>query len=102
MTWNLGLLFHIRNIHLWPITLPTRKLTYAQKRGKVKLGRNSILKDALYVPQLNCHLITISKLLKDAKDIYMVSFTASACAIQDHLSKIFIRASEENDGLYFF
>lgn len=88
MTWNLGLLFEIKGIHPWRLVLPSGRVGYAQKRGKEKLGRSLILKYVLYIPQLNCHSISVSMLLKEVKDIYTVSFTSSTCAIQEFLSKI--------------
>ena len=58
------------------------------------------LEHVLFVPQLNCNLISVSKLIDDS--LCHVRFTDSLCAIQDHRSGSLIGGGERVDGLYYF
>ncbi|KAI5428719.1 hypothetical protein KIW84_033637 [Lathyrus oleraceus] len=83
-----------------PVGLPNGKTVMSTKEGKIKLADDLILKNVLYVPQLNCNLISISQLSDESN--CNVHFTADLCAIQDRTSKMLIGAGERRDGLYLF
>lgn len=52
MTWNLDLLFNVKKINPWPVTLPDGKLTYAKKYGSVKIRKYLILENVYFIPKL--------------------------------------------------
>ncbi|GAA0150973.1 hypothetical protein LIER_09793 [Lithospermum erythrorhizon] len=54
----------------------------------------------LFVPNLNCNLLSVSQLIDDVK--CHVYFTDSLCAIQDQRSGNLIGAGEQHEGLYYF
>jgi hypothetical protein len=78
--------------------MPNGTRTYATKEGMVTIGDKLMLKHVLFVPNLNCNLISISQLLQDAD--YIVYFTKTMCVIQDRISRMMIGAGEQSEGLY--
>lgn len=58
------------------------------------------LKHVLFVPALQCHLLSVSQLTEDSH--CTVLFTNALCAIQDLHSGSLIRAGEQKGGLYHF
>ena len=58
------------------------------------------LRDVLLVPNLDCTLISVSKLLRHTNCFAL--FTDTICFLQDRSSKTLIGAGEERDGVYFF
>ena len=58
------------------------------------------LKDVLFVPKLDCTLISVSKLLKHSNCFAL--FTDTIVVLQDRSLKTLIGAGEECDGVYFF
>ncbi|KAL2896616.1 Retrovirus-related Pol polyprotein from transposon TNT 1-94 [Bienertia sinuspersici] len=83
-----------------PVGLPNGSHAMAVTKGRVSLVDGLILEDVLFVPNLTCNLISVSKLIDDSH--CFVQFTDSLCAIQDRLSGSLIGAGERMDGLYFF
>ena len=83
-----------------PVGLPDGTQAFATKEGRVQLSDGIILHNVLFVPQLNCNLISVSKMIDDSK--CYVRFTDYLCAIQDQLSGSLIGGGERIDGLYFF
>lgn len=83
-----------------PVGLPNGQSVTATKEGTIKLAGGLKLENVLYVPCLNCNLISISQLIDESHCI--VQFTTNLCVIQDHTSKMLIGAGERRDGLYFF
>jgi len=59
--------------------------TLAIKKGMVHLSSKIILNNVLFVPDLNCNLISIVKLIDD--NIYEVTFTKMLCVMQDLIIK---------------
>ena len=68
--------------------------------GDLMLSETISLKDVLYVPELDCTLISVSKLLKHMNCFAL--FTYAICLLQDRSSKTLIGAGEERDGVYYF
>ena len=44
---------------------PNGEITFASKRGMVRLGKKLVLSDVLFIWDLKCNLIPISQLIKD-------------------------------------
>lgn len=63
------------------------------------LGTISLV-DVVYVPNLNCSLIYVSKLLKYSNCFAV--FTGAIFGLQYRFSRTLIRAGEEHDGIYYF
>jgi hypothetical protein len=88
----------VRDIEPCPVGMPNGTRTFATKEGMVIIGDKLILKHVLFVPNLNCNLISISQLLHDVD--YIVHFTKTMCVIQDRTSRTMIGAGEQSEGLY--
>lgn len=83
-----------------PVRLPNGQKVIATKEGVVKLDDVMILRNVLFVPKLNCNLISVSQLVRESNCI--LQFTHSMCVIQDRDSRMVIGAGEQRDGLYLF
>lgn len=59
-----------------------------------------ILRHVLYVPQLTCNLISVSKLISDNN--CLITFIDKLCVIQDRTSRTMTGVGEECDGVYYF
>ena len=68
--------------------------------GDMILMDHICLRDVLLVPNLDCTLISVSKLLRHTNCFAL--FTDTICFLQDRSSKTLIGAGEERDGVYFF
>ena len=62
-----------------------------ERLGSVR-GQIEIKKNVLYVPKLNCNLVSISKLCKQLN--CAVTFYDNSCVIQDRILKTPIEAGE--------
>ncbi|CAH9142456.1 unnamed protein product [Cuscuta epithymum] len=90
-----------------PVTIPACSVGLSDGRtvsavltGRVPLSRELILDHVLYVPGLNCHLISVSQLADQSN--CLVTFTNNFCAIQDLRSRNLIGAGERRDVLFYF
>ena len=63
------------------------------------LGENLQLENVLYVPNLKCNLVSISKLCEQFN--CAVTYFDDFCVIQDHTLRILIGAGEQREGLYY-
>ena len=81
------------------VGLPDGNQTMALKEGSVRLGKYMKSKKVLYVPNLNCNLISVSQLLDELN--CNVLFTKKLCVIQDRTSRMVIGAGERREGLYY-
>ncbi|KAG8488956.1 hypothetical protein CXB51_016958 [Gossypium anomalum] len=66
--------------------------------GTVRLTENFSLDKVLYVPNLSCNLLSISKLTKDEK--VLAEFSAFGCVVQEQESGKMIGTAKVDDGLY--
>ena len=82
-----------------PVGLPNGKSLTATKQGSIKLAPKLILHNVLFVPELNCNLISVSQLIDDMQ--CTVQFTSSSCTIQDPLREL-IGTSVRRDGLFYY
>lgn len=57
----------------WLVGLSNGKSAFAIRSGSAKLGVKLALKNVLYIPQLMCHLLSVSQLLKQLNGL--VAFT---------------------------
>ncbi|XP_058007633.1 protein IN2-1 homolog B isoform X2 [Hevea brasiliensis] len=99
MTGTLAFLSELRDIVPCSVGLPNGEKTLAVKEGTVLLGGDLKLQRVLYVPNLNCNLISVSQLLNDSN--LVIQLTNKICAIQDLNSRNLIGAGEQREGLYF-
>jgi len=66
----------------------------------VRLNDNLVLYDVLYVPSLNCNLISIAQLIEDL--CCSVTFTYKSCVIQDLTTETSIGSGKHRRGVYFY
>lgn len=52
------------------------------------------------MPNLNCMLLSVAKLLK--RTSYLAIFSDTLCVLQDRFTRTLIEASEERDHVYFY
>ena len=71
----------------------------ATKEGTSILDGGLKIENVLYVPGLNCNLISISQLIDETNCV--LHFTDILCVMQDRTLKMLIGAGERRDGLYF-
>ncbi|CAH9128802.1 unnamed protein product [Cuscuta epithymum] len=88
---NLTLLCQIKNIESCTVGLPDGQTVMANKAGRVIISDNLISEHVLFVPNLNCNLISV----------LFVQFTHNVCVIQDRLSRKLIGTGEGRNGLYY-
>ncbi|KAH7567201.1 hypothetical protein JRO89_XS07G0030900 [Xanthoceras sorbifolium] len=90
MTGNISLFESLYDVSPSPVGLPNGNHTTAIKEGKIVLSDGLILKDVLYVPDLNVNLISVSQLLATLN--YFITVTDKLCIIQDRNSRTLIGA----------
>ncbi|XP_026397593.1 uncharacterized protein LOC113292991 [Papaver somniferum] len=76
------------------------KTANSDKIGTIILPGGLRLENVLYVPQLNCNLISVTQMTDES--ICVVQFTNKLCVIQDLWTRKVIRVGVRQDGLYFF
>lgn len=100
MTGTLQHLCNLRDVQGGPVRLPNGQTTMSTKEGTIKLTDNLKITNVLYVPDLDCNLISVSQLSDESNcNVY---FIGKLCAIQDRTTKMLIGMGEPRDGLYFF
>ena len=99
MTGDLNLLMNVSHITPIPVVLPNGVITFARKRG-MGLGKKLVLNDVLFVPDLQCNLISIAQLIEDL--CCVVTFNRKLCMIQDPTTKMLIGSGEHRKGIYFY
>ena len=90
----------LQNIGHSPIGLPNGTCSHAQCEGTVEFGNNLRLNHVLYVPDLNCNLISLACLINDLQ--CLVTLTDKLCVIQDRTMRTLIGVGEQEDGVYIF
>ena len=100
MTGDLSLLHDAIDILPSAVTLPDGTASRATKIGRLRITKDYILLNVPYVPNFNCTLISVSKLLKQTSCIAI--FTDAICVLQDRFTKTLIGAGEEREGVYYF
>jgi hypothetical protein len=100
MTGNLKLLQDLKDVQGCPVGLPDGQKVLATKEGTTTLDGGLKLSNVLYVPKLNCSLISVTQLIDETNCI--MQFTNSLCVMQDRTSRVLIGLGEQIDGLYYF
>ncbi|WVY98728.1 hypothetical protein V8G54_030879 [Vigna mungo] len=100
MTGNLKSFSEKRTIQGCPVGLPDGEQVIATKEGTVILDGGLKLENVLYVPKLQCNLISMSQMIDQTKCV--IQFTDKLCVMQDHTSKMLIGVGERKDGLYLY
>ena len=93
MSSDLALLHDVYDIASSSITFPDGRDSHATKRGSLRISKDYVLHEVLFVPDFNCTLISVSKLLKQTGCI--VIFTDTLYVLQDRFSRTLIGAGEE-------
>ncbi|KAH7545427.1 hypothetical protein FEM48_Zijuj01G0092700 [Ziziphus jujuba var. spinosa] len=99
VTGDLSWLFDTMALFECPVGLPNGESVVATQSGSVRLSDKITLKNVLYVPKLNCNLLSVSQLNDDLHCV--VQFNSYICAIQDHTREL-IGTGVRRDGLYYF
>ncbi|CAA7023525.1 unnamed protein product [Microthlaspi erraticum] len=100
MTGNLSLLHNLESILPCSIGFADGGKTVSVRKGTLTLSSTLTLPNVLFVQDLNCTLISVSKLLKQTGGVAM--FTDTLCVLQDRFSRTLIGAGEERDGVNYF
>lgn len=82
MIRNLNIMRDIRDIQQCPVGLPNGQHTAATKEGIVMLNENMKLTNVLYVPSLNCNLISVSRIVDESNCV--IQFTKNLCYAGPH------------------
>ena len=85
MVGDVKLVRNLRQVSPIAIGLPNGDCTVARNVGSVTLGDDIKLDNVLYVPNLNCNLVAISKLCKQLN--CAVTYFNDCCVIQDRTSR---------------
>ena len=100
MTGDLSLLYDVHDIPSSSVACPNGQDSNATKQGTLRLSKDYMLTDVLFVHDFLCTLISVSKLLKQTGCIAI--FTDTLCVLHDHFSRTLIGAGEEREGVYYF
>lgn len=99
-TENIELLIEVNDMSPWPVGLPNGASTYVVKEGSLFLGGSIYLPHVLFVPHMNCTLLSVGKLLNDLN--CTVTFGDNLGVIQDRILRTRIGAGELCGGVYQF
>ncbi|KAJ4747387.1 Retroelement pol polyprotein-like [Rhynchospora pubera] len=100
MTGDFTCLHNVCTINPTAVGLPNGEQTVAKHEGDVVLSEGFVLERVLYVPSLECNLISISKLVSTKN--CLVTFTNELCLIQNHITRMLIGVGEQKDGVYYY
>lgn len=90
MTGDLSLLRDVQDIIPSAVTFSDGTASRATKIGTLPLSTYYFLLNVLYVPDFNCTLISVSKLLKQTGCITI--FSDTSCVLQDRFTRTLIEA----------
>ena len=100
MTGDISQLVGVREIPPCVVGFADGGTSTSCQMGDLILSDKISLKAVLFVPSLDCTLISVSKLLKHSNCCAL--FTDTIVVLQDRSLKTLIGAGEERDGVYFF
>jgi len=66
----------------------------------VALHDGTKLKTVLFVPKLNCNLVSVAKIVRDLN--CSVAFFYDHCVLQDRISRTPIGAGKQRDKVYYY
>nr|AAD19784.1 putative retroelement pol polyprotein [Arabidopsis thaliana] len=99
MTGTLSSLTNVVPVPPCPVGFADGSKAFALSVGVLTLSNTVSLTNVLFVPSLNCTLISVSKLLKQTQ--CLATFTDTLCFLQDRSSKTLIGSGEERGGVYY-
>jgi len=79
MTGSMKEMHDVHDILTCPVGLPNGEHTNATKEGTVYLGGQLKLVNVLFVPNLNCNVLSISQLLDESNCV--IQFTNKLCVL---------------------
>ena len=100
MTGDFALLVNTSVISPCPVGFADGNKTFATHDGSLPLTDRVTLEKVLFVPNLNCSLISVSKILKQTNCFALL--TDTVCVLQDRFTRTLIGAGRERDGVYYF
>jgi len=100
MSGDLDKIENVRTIPPVAICLPNDTHTLAKKQGQTTLEGKTSVRDVLYVPELNCNMLSVAKLGKDLN--CAMTFFDKSCVLQDRTSRTLIGVGEQRDGVYYY
>ena len=100
MVGDVKLVSNLQKISPIVIGLPNGDCIVASDVGSVVLGDGIKLNNVLYVPNLNCNLVSVSKLCKQLN--CAMTYFDDYCVIQDRTSRTLIGAGEQREGVYYY
>lgn len=101
MTGELSFLKNIVSIPPCLVGFADGNKTYATHTGVFYISNRIVLTNVLFVPNLNCSLISVSKLLRQTNCFVLLTYTL--CVLHDRFTRTLIGISgEERDGFYYF
>ncbi|KAL9224911.1 hypothetical protein vseg_000892 [Gypsophila vaccaria] len=95
---DIGLFEHAAAIRPLEVGLPNGSRLKATHKERVRINNDLLLHDVLYVPDFQCHLLSVSQLLSTQN--FSIEFTNRNCVIQDPTLRTMIGEGDLVDGLY--
>ncbi|XP_074322725.1 uncharacterized protein LOC141659696 [Apium graveolens] len=100
MCFNLTLLSNIKTLSKpFHVALPNKQILLVTQVGEAILNSKLTLLNVLYLPDFNCNLLSISKLVQDSNCV--ATFFATHCLFQDQTHKQFLDTGEARNDLYY-
>lgn len=100
MTGLLEELYELQKIAQVLVKLPEGRKVVARQEGTIWFRNGLVLKRVLFVPGLECNLISVPQLLDHCT--CFVIFTPNICVIQDRNTRTVIGAGKRRDGGLFY
>lgn len=100
MTGDIRILSELRDIVSRPVNFADGSHVLATQCGCLFLSQHITLESVLFVPNLNCTLLSVAKLLKQTGCFAI--FTDTLCVLQDRFTRTLIGVGEERDGVYLY
>lgn len=99
MTGNHTLLHNLVLIPPFSVKLPDSRFVIAHQEGSLVISPLAKINHVLYIPTLDCNLISSAQLASDAN--YLVMLTKRLCVIQEPISRTVIGVGEQRGGVYW-
>ena len=100
MVGDISVMSDLEKISPVAVSLPNGMYTMAHERGSANLDTKLKLNNVLFVPKLNCNLVSVSKLCKQLN--CTVTFFDDCCVIQDRTLRTMVGSGEQTNGVYYY
>ena len=100
MTGDIHVLESVKFIPPVPVSFVDGSVVYATKCGCLSLSKDISLENVLFVPSLNCNLLSVAKMLNQTGCFAV--FTDTLCILQDRFTRTLIGAGEVKNGVYVY